>query len=177
MPQYEYSREMIILNEYHFIKSLNRYIANEFIKLLHVYRSEKVNPRNLDLEQLYHPQRLYVYLRTHHWKKQIDPNFFYQLSQMKMTGYMLTERDKEDLATLFRKFGIKMNASRIKTPINSGTPTHSRPATQSTPSVSTLSQKKSTYIIPPARDFRNYKEFVFKRLQEIEAILAKKYRV
>ncbi len=160
-----------ILREFNFIKSLNIHIANEFIKLLHVYRSEKVNPSNLDLEQLYHPQRLYVYLRTHHWKDQIDPHFFSQLSQMKLTGYVLTEQDREDLGQLYRKFGVKMNPAHA----NSGVKAHSNPVLHATLSVMAPSQQKSNNSIPKAKDFDKYKAFVFKRLQEIEAILAKKF--
>jgi len=162
-----------ILREFKFIKSLNRHIANEFIKLLHVYRSEKVNPANLDLKQLFHPQRLYVYLRTHHWKDQIDPNFFYQLSRMKLTGYVLTENDLEDLATLFKKFGVKMNNSLDSAPGKTATIRHSKSISKSKTSVHAPSPKTSIDSIPKARDFNNYKRFMFKKLQEIEAILNK----
>jgi len=163
-----------ILREFKFIKSLNRPIANEFIKLLHVYRSQKVNPSNLDLKQLYHPQRLYVYLRTHHWKKQIDPNFFYQLSQMKLTGYALTERDLEDLAILFKKFGVKMDNVPSSVPDKTVPIKHSNPVPKSTSSVHRSSPKKSIDSIPKARDFNNYKRFVLRRLQDIEALINKK---
>jgi len=56
------------LDEYESILSLNKNIGKEFIQLLHDYRLKKVNPAHLELEELFNPQKLYNYLRNHHWK-------------------------------------------------------------------------------------------------------------
>jgi len=51
---------------------------------------------------------------------------------------------------------------------------HTKPVPKSKPSVHMPSPKKSIDSIPKAKDFDKYKAFMFKRLQEIEAILNKK---
>ncbi len=164
-----------ILREFSFIKSLNKHIANEFVKLLHVYRGEKVNPAHLEIKQMYHPQKLYVYLRTHHWKEQIDPYFLSQLSKMKLTGYTLTQKDKEDLLTLFNKFGAKMNLSPEITPQKQMAIPHRKLVLKSEFSFHEHPLKEKDNLIPKAKDLENYKAFIFKRLREIEALLAKKF--
>ncbi|MFX1444774.1 MAG: hypothetical protein ACFFHV_15285, partial [Promethearchaeota archaeon] len=82
-----------ILREYESIISLNKHIAKEFVQLLHEYRSNRVNPSNLDLEQLYNPQKLYQYLRTHHWSKEIPMEFLQNWIEMQNTGYKLSLSD------------------------------------------------------------------------------------
>ena len=164
-----------ILREFSFVKSLNKHIANEFVKLLHVYRGEKVNPAHLEIEQMYHPQKLYVYLRTHHWKDKIDPYFFSQLSQMKLTGYRLTHKDKEDLLTLCNKFGAKMNIPPDNTARKTAVIPQRNLVSKSEFSVHEHHLKENQSLIPKAKDLDKYKAFVFKRLREIEELLAKKY--
>jgi hypothetical protein len=45
--------------EYGVLVSTNRALGKEFIQLLHDYRSKKVNPAHLELDELYNPQKLY----------------------------------------------------------------------------------------------------------------------
>ncbi len=163
-----------ILRELEYVKKVNMHIANEFIKLLHVYREKKVNASHLDINQMYHPQRLYLYLRTHHWKEGIDPLFFSWLAQMKLTSYQLTQKDRKDLATICHTFGIDLKECL---------PCKEEKAVSSAPLItpknnvasSTQSQaNKGNHAIPPAKDFEKYKAYVFKRLQQIEELLATK---
>ncbi len=90
-------------NEYQTITSENKFIAREFIQLLLEYRSQHVNLSNLDLEQLYDPQKLYIYLRNHQWKKGISKDFLTDWVKMKKTGYNLSNDDKANFSMLFNR--------------------------------------------------------------------------
>ena len=95
-----------ILSEFEFIANANKFIFDEFVQMLHEYRSKRIDSRYLDLEQLYHPQKIYQYLRTHHWKEKIDLRFVKDWVQMKLTGYTLTEPDIENFERIFEKFNL-----------------------------------------------------------------------
>jgi len=47
--------------EYEVIMKVNRKIGQKFIQLIHDYRFEKVNPANLEVPQLFYPQKLNSY--------------------------------------------------------------------------------------------------------------------
>jgi len=91
--------------EYEIIVSSNRSIGKEFIQLLHNFRSKKVNPANLELEELINPLKLYNYLRTHHWKNGIPKGFIRDWIQMKFSQYPLEESDKIDFEIILEKIG------------------------------------------------------------------------
>ena len=95
-----------LVTEYEQIIALNKHIAKEFIQLLHQYRSQKVNPKNLRLEQLYNPQELYIYLRNHHWVKKIPKSFLNDWIQMQNTLYTLNIDDINDFITIFKKLNV-----------------------------------------------------------------------
>ncbi|MFW9826684.1 MAG: hypothetical protein ACFFEY_03580 [Candidatus Thorarchaeota archaeon] len=92
--------------EYEIIISTNRQIGKEFIHLMHNYREKKVNPAHLELEELYFPQKLYNYLRNHHWKEGIPEDFILRWISMENSGYTLTEQDHIDFDTIFNYLGI-----------------------------------------------------------------------
>ncbi|MFX1313739.1 MAG: hypothetical protein ACFFHD_14205, partial [Promethearchaeota archaeon] len=94
-------------HEYEIIVSTNRVLAKEFIQFLHEYRSKKVNPANLELEELFNPQKLYNYLRNHHWKKGIPQEFIDEWIQMNISQYILTDSDKLDYKNILDKLGLK----------------------------------------------------------------------
>ncbi|MGQ4874636.1 MAG: hypothetical protein ACP6IY_11260 [Promethearchaeia archaeon] len=91
------------LNEYEYIISINPRIANEFIRLLH---NVNINTKNLELEELYNPLKLYIYLRNHHWKDGIPKRFILDWIKMKNTNYSLTDNDLNDFDEIFAKLGI-----------------------------------------------------------------------
>jgi hypothetical protein len=94
-------------DEYEVIISTNPVLGKEFIQLLHDYRSKKVNPAHLELEELYNPQKLYNYLRNHHWKEGIPKTFINEWIQMKLSNYQLTETDQSDFDFIISKIGKK----------------------------------------------------------------------
>ena len=83
-------------DEYELLVATNKPIGKEFVQLLHEYRSKKVNPSHLELQELYNPQKLFNYLRNHHWSEGIPQEFIEEWANMNISGYMLTESDKLD---------------------------------------------------------------------------------
>ncbi|GAG04174.1 unnamed protein product, partial [marine sediment metagenome] len=82
--------------EFELIISQNVIIAKEFVKLLDDFRSKKVNPSNLELNQLYDPQKLYNYLRNHHWKHGIINSFLSEWIKMRNSNHKLNYTDLSD---------------------------------------------------------------------------------
>jgi len=101
------------LDEYEVLISTNKPIGKEFIQLLHEYRSKKVNPQHLELEELYNPLRLYNYLRNHHWKNEIPEDFISDWTQMKISGYKLTESDQSDFEIILKQIGAQLSPSLL----------------------------------------------------------------
>ncbi|UCC20137.1 MAG: hypothetical protein JSV62_02315 [Promethearchaeota archaeon] len=96
-------------DEYEVLISTNRALGKEFIQLLHEYRSKRVNPANLELDELYNPQRLYNYLRNRHWKEGVPNDFIEKWSQMNISTYQLTEADQSDFMKIMNKLEIEYN--------------------------------------------------------------------
>jgi hypothetical protein len=94
-----------IQKEYNLImKNVN--IGREFIQLLHKYKAKHVNQSNLDMDQLINPSKLYLYLRTHHWKEGIPHDFIIKWVQMKNTQGKVKEDTKRSLRELINALNI-----------------------------------------------------------------------
>lgn len=105
-------------DEYEVLITTNRALGKEFIQQLHEFRSKKVNPAHLELEELYNPQKLYNYLRNHHWKNGIPEDFIQEWAQMKISDYRLREEDQSDFTKILKRIGLninKQNSPHIKT--------------------------------------------------------------
>ena len=146
-------------NEYEFIISTNKIIAREFIQLLHEYRSKKVNPSNLRLDQLYNPQKLYNYLRIHHWKKGIAVDFLKSWYQM-----LKNEEEITDFEGILKHLNVP-NDITLNIRGNNQLPKKGN---------KTLIIKDNIVEIekpPSVRDFSEFKKWILNRLNSIEKIL------
>ncbi len=158
-------------DEYHTIVSSNRKLGREFIQLLHDYRSRKVNPSNLDLDQLYNPQKLYDYLRNHHWKNGIDREFLTEWQKMNNTKYTL---ENDDLSDLYKIFNILKAPEEILTNISSDSMNYDENLTNKNNVIFTeqINNKESpSNSIPSIKNFPQFKKWVLKKLDEIEKLL------
>ena len=97
--------------EYELIVSTSKQIGKEFIQLLHEYRGKRVNPSNLELEELFNPQKLYNYLRNHHWKEGIPHEFIDGWYKMEFSQYTLNEMDQVDFENILKKLGVSYSFS------------------------------------------------------------------
>ena len=158
-------------DEYHTIVSSNRKLGREFIQLLHDYRSRKVNPSNLDLEQLYNPQKLYDYLRNYHWKNGIDREFLTEWQKMNHTKYTL---DKDDLSDFSKIFNILKAPEEILTNISNNSMNFDENINnnKNVMFAEQINNKESHPIsIPSINNFPQFKKWVLKKLDEIENLL------
>ena len=99
-PEVDYSFE------YEVIMKLNRKIGKEFVQLIHNYRFEKVNPANLEVPQLFYPQKLYNYLRNHHWEKGIPQEFVLEWIRELRNDVSLTEDDWMEFQLTLNKLDL-----------------------------------------------------------------------
>jgi hypothetical protein len=157
--------------EYDYILKTNRKIGKEFIKLLHNYRFDKVNPANLEVEQLFYPRRLYNYLRNHHWEKGIPRKFVSKWVQTIDTKLQANENDLLDFQIIFDKLKIphaylseangekKPQSNTLHKPINP------------TVSIKNESVKSTIEPIPSVENFQEFKSWLLKKLDDLETIL------
>lgn len=159
------------LQEYELIMKSNTNIASEFVLAMHEYRSQKVNPANLELMELFSPRQLYCYLRTHHWDQGIPEEFVQEWVSMKNTHYPLSDLDHKDFLTLFSKLNISSENIDFPEVINQNL---------AAPSVNNEIKKSKNEIIsnydeptsiPSIHNFSLFREWVFNKLEQIETRL------
>jgi hypothetical protein len=143
--------------EYEMLISRNRVLGKEFIQLLHDYRSKRVNPAHLELDELYNPQKLYNYLRNHHWKKGIPEEFIQKWHQMKISDYQLSDSDESDFEMIMRELGIENQFI-------------SSTSTKSLLLQIELNKSNQKTNVPPSprTDWNNYKSWINHQLLHIE---------
>lgn len=154
-------------SEYEFILKTNRKIGQKFIQLLHDYRFSKVNPANLELDQLYYPKKLYNYLRNHHWSKGIPQDFLTSWNKKLTTNSSMNENDRLDFQIIFDKLQIKPTQKSIaihedKTP--------KKPNKEL---IETKSQilEENLERIPSIENFQAFKFWLLKKLDELQNII------
>lgn len=150
--------------EYEFILKTNRKIGQKFIQLLHDYRYSKVNPANLEIDQLYYPKKLYNYLRNHHWKKGIPQDFLTIWIEKLATNSSMNENDRLDFQIIFNKLDLE--------------PTQKSFAIQEInapkkPNKGFLKTKTEVLEdhpeeIPPIENFQVFKHWLLKKLDELQ---------
>ncbi|MFX0106156.1 MAG: hypothetical protein ACFE75_11780 [Candidatus Hodarchaeota archaeon] len=144
-------------NEYELLVSTNRALGKEIIQLLHEYRSKKVNPAHLELEELYNPRKLYNYLRNHHWKKGIPEPFIEEWKQMNISNYILTEEDQSDLRIILSKISLDLN--------------NLPPKTLSLAEIDFNSSKQVIFVVPsPQIEWNSYKKWIYERLEDLKRL-------
>lgn len=152
------------ISEYEVIISTNKIIAREFIQQLHEYRSKKVNSRNLMLDQLYDPQKLYNYLRTHHWKKGIPEDFLNSWFQMLNTNFKLKNEEITDFESILKQLHVPDNIA-FKIRGNNQFPKERNNSL-------TIKEKVGEIEKPPSiKNFSEFKKWIINKLDNIEKIL------
>lgn len=154
--------------EYEAILSAGRSIAQAFITSLHDYRSEHVNPANLEVVQLYDPKELYNYLRNHHWKDGISADFIEQWVGFKE---VLEDEEIELFFGLFSKLNISTTCLKLNAKNQEIKTIYTR--TTSTPVIKKQEPRKisspTKYSPPPSiKNFDQFKEWILAQLDELE---------
>lgn len=168
-PIKEFDRELKDFSfEYDFILKTNRKIAQEFIQLLHDYRSRKVNPSNLELDQLYNPHKLYDYLRNHHWELGISKDFLNEWIQMKNTQYEPNQNDLNDFITILKYLKVPENAIKELTlKINES----NQKIVEEIKHFENQHQTDTQLEVPSIRNFILFKDWLLKKLDDLERLI------
>ncbi len=153
--------------EYEFILKTNRKIGKKFIQLLHDYRYDKVNPANLEIDQLYYPKKLYNYLRNRHWTKGIPQDFITNWVQKLCTNSHLDENDRLDFQIIFDKlhinsiqgFGVIPESQPTKKPI------------RDIIEIENSTSERIMEVIPPIENFQEFKNWLLKKLDELQSLI------
>lgn len=153
--------------EYEFILKTNRKIGQKFIQLLHDYRADRVNPANLEIDQLYYPKKLYNYLRNRHWTKGIPQEFITNWVQKLNINSHLDESDRLDFQIIFDKLRI-IPVKKINTPKEIKT---SKKSVKEHSGFEDKITKKVIETIPPIESFQEFRNWVLKKIDELENLL------
>jgi len=153
--------------EYEFILKTNRKIGQKFIQLLHDYRADRVNPANLEIDQLYYPKKLYNYLRNRHWTKGIPQEFITNWVQKLNINSHLDESDRLDFQIIFDKLRI-IPVKKINTPKEIKT---SKKSVKEHSDFEDKITKKAIETIPPIESFQEFRNWVLKKIDELENLL------
>ena len=138
-------------HEYELCVSFNKQIGKEFIQLLHKYRSKRVNPSHLELEELFDPRKLYNYLRNHHWENGIPREFISEWVRMQNSGYRLMEGDRSDFDSILKRIGMQNVIISEQEPVKED-----------------ISQDN---IPSPSKKWDEFKQYILNYLEQIEYII------
>ncbi|MFX1574327.1 MAG: hypothetical protein ACFFB0_16425 [Promethearchaeota archaeon] len=145
-------------DEYEFIVSTNKQIGKEFIQLLHEYRGKKVNSANLELEELFNPQKLYNYLRNHHWKEGIPHEFIDEWCKMEFSQYTLNEVDQHDFENILKKLGIQHTFTALSQP-------------EPIPDVDFIKEKPLEMILSPNESWITFTQWLSNEIITLERLV------
>ena len=176
--------------EYTLVMKSHKSVAREFITCLHNYRFNKVNPANLELDQLYSPRELYNYLRARHWRKGIPDDFVREWVQMNNSNYELSATEQDIFSQLLADLPI------LTTNIDFGSlPKQKHKQKRDTKSDNNTDIEKALGIrkeklnkdntiqsvpenkekpIPSIKDFPRFRAWILDKLDQIETQLGEK---
>ncbi|MBA7570172.1 hypothetical protein ES708_11919 [subsurface metagenome] len=178
----EPEKEKDYSTEYEVIMKVNLKIGQKFIQLIHDYRFQKVNPANLEVPQLFYPQKLYNYLRNHHWEKGIPQEFVSEWIRATTADFSLTEDDQMEFQMTLNKLDLpysllEFDAEREIEPvtvsssrITSAQITRKEKGPKTVPSPVKKVKQVGTDSIPPIGNFREFKLWMLKKLDELENV-------
>ncbi len=174
-------KEIDYYAEYEIIIKTNRKMGRSFIQLIHEYRFDKVNPSNLEVAQLFYPQKLYNYLRNHHWKKEMPKEFV-------ISWFKNSQKNFPDPEELLMEFRVLLNKLHLSYSLNEvevenktepkkkiNTPTKNEKKKQGSPKPLSIPIKRSKVpsiknTIPSIDNFLEFKRWLLNRLGELEKI-------
>jgi hypothetical protein len=164
--------------EYGVILKSSKTIGKSFVKLLHDYRFEKVNPANLEVDQLFYPEQLYNYLRNHHWKRGIPKDFVVDWVKTVNKDENLKEDTLWEFQIVLNKLDIPLSLPELTSSAQTQ-PREKFSAEQSRPEI--VPGKKEvekdypvvSSSIPSVENFVEFRQWIHKKLEELESLSTK----
>ncbi len=165
------SKEIDYSAEYEVIIKTNRKIGRSFIHLIHDYRYDRVNPANLEVLQLFYPQKLYNYLRNHHWKNGMPIEFA-------ITWLKNIQKDFSDPEEALTEFQVILNKLHLSYSVNNidleckSEPEKKEAIRSKIPeTIPNVKQPRNTKAIPSTNNFPEFKKWLLNKLSELEKIV------
>ena len=162
------SKEIDYSAEYESIIKTNRKIGRSFIQLIHDYRYDRVNPANLEVGQLFYPQKLYNYLRNHHWKKGMPKEFA-------INWFKKATKDFSNPGEALMEFQVILNKLQLSYTINDTdlerkTELKKKRKVQNEKPTSMSNSKppRKAHSIPSIENFPEFKDWLLNKLTELE---------
>ena len=172
LPKKKSSRKEIDYSaEYELIIKTNRKIGRSFIQLIHDYRYDRVNPANLEVSQLFYPQKLYNYLRNHHWKKGMPKEFVITWFKITTKDFVDPEEALMEFQVMLKKLHLSYSVSEIDLERKSEPEKKGSNRNEKTDSLSIIKQPKKTMAIPSTDNFPEFKKWLLNKLSELEKIV------
>ncbi|TET05798.1 MAG: hypothetical protein E3J90_00010 [Promethearchaeota archaeon] len=165
------SKEIDYSAEYELIIKTNRKIGRSFIHLIHDYRYDRVNPANLEVTQLFYPQKLYSYLRNHHWKKGMPKEFTINWLKNTTKDFSDPEEALMEFQVMLNKLHLSYSVNNIdlereNKPEKKGSNRSELPET-----IPNVKQPINTKAIPSINNFSEFKKWLLNKLNELEKIV------
>jgi len=162
------SKEIDYSAEYDTIINTNRKIGRSFIQLIHEYRYDKVNPANLEVTQLFYPQKLYNYLRNHHWKKGIPQEFANNWLKTATKDFSDAEEALMEFQVILNKLNLPYSVSNVEIeskaePERKESNQSSKPKLKPKPK-----QPAKPRAIPSIDNFPEFNQWLLKQLDQLE---------
>ena len=165
------SKEIDYSAEYEVIIKNNRKIGWSFIRLIHEYRFDKVNPANLEITQLFYPQKLFNYLRNHHWKKGIPKDFAMDWLKNTTKDFSASEGALMEFEVILNKLHLSYSVSDIDLGCKIKSEVKEEARSEKLLPITNIKQLRKTHAIPSIDKFPEFKKWILTRLAELEKIV------
>jgi len=162
------SNEIDYSAEYEVIIKTNRLIGRSFIKLMHDYRYNRVNPANLEVHQLFYPQKLYNYLRNHHWEKGMPKEFAINWFKNISKNFSDPEEALLEVNVILNKLHLSYSVCDIDLESKNKPETKGNNRSENPVSSSNTGQPRKTHAIPSIDNFAEFKKWLLNKLTELE---------
>ena len=157
--------------EYELIIKTNRKIGRSFIQLIHDYRYDRVNPANLEVNQLFYPQKLYNYLRNHHWKNGMPKEFVITWFKITTKDFIDPEEALMEFQVMLKKLRLSYSVSEIDLERKSEPEKKGCKQGEKPDPIPIINQPRKTTAIPSTDNFPEFKKWLLNKLNELEKIV------
>jgi hypothetical protein len=162
------TKEIDFSAEYEVIIKNNRKIGRSFIQLIHDYRYDRVNPANLEVNQLFYPQKLYNYLRNHHWKNGMPQEFADVWLKSFAKEFSDPEEALMEFQVVLNKLNLPYSVSDVEIEPKSEPEENENNQIAKSELKPMANQSVNSRTIPSSDNFLEFKQWLLKQLDQLE---------
>jgi len=168
--------------EYEIILKSDSAIGKSFVQLLHDYRFKKVNPANLEVDQLFYPRKLYNYLRNRHWKRGIPKEFVSDWVRTVNKDENPGEEALVEFQIVLNKLSLPFSLFELTASLQDlprAKPTKEKTVAKDYPPKKVTKEKIARIndnSIPSIDNFQEFKQWLLKKMSQLEKLGESKIR-